>query len=65
MDCPALEFTLEVDGHKCRGKLAEGHDYERRNQWSSYRAGVDKGNPGEQGVLRAFQFAAIKTCKCV
>jgi len=62
MDCPALEITLTVDGHKIRGKLAERADYERRHWWSSYRAGVDKGEPGQQGVLRLFQFSGIKTC---
>lgn len=54
MDCPALVFTIEVDGHKVRGKLAERDDYERKKRWSSYRVGVDKGVPGQEGAVRAF-----------
>lgn len=64
MDCPALGFTIIVDGKKVGGRVMEKSDYHNRGSWTGSRNGINKGKPGETGVFRAFTFSAIKTCEC-
>lgn len=64
MDCPALEFTLTVDGQKFAGRIIEKSEYNSRGSWAGSRNGINKGKPGETGIFRAFTFSTIKTCEC-